>query len=81
MTNVLRLDDRRPARHHVDDIDDDVTCDECGGHWFRLELDGPGTPGGITLAADGHVTGWAGAPVCMACGAAQNRPGPTFGPG
>lgn len=61
MAKVVNLDDRRPASSEAA-----LVC-VCGSSWFNLLLP-DGSAGGINLAIDGHVTGYAGAPVCRDCG-------------
>lgn len=42
----------------------------CGSEWFELRgtPEEPAAHGAVTLAADGHVTGFYGVPHCLDCG-------------
>lgn len=64
--DVIELDARRASRQTGGS--QPLQCRNCGGEWFKLDGGSTGIPGAITLAEDGRVTGYHGAPICMDCG-------------
>src|SRR5690606_39746019 len=59
------------SRRRDEDPPTYTVCTACGGAWFELRANHPDCPphGAVTPTPAGRITGWAGTPHCVACGA------------